>query len=78
MPADECRAWDVNELVFSGAMWPSYQNILRADFGLFDTYAYRRAGQAPFDFPMTAFYATRGKCIRTPLGHIFASSITFF
>ena len=61
LPADECRAWDVNELVFSGAMWPTYQKILRADFSLFDTYAYGRAGQAPFEFPITAFYATRGE-----------------
>ena len=35
---DECRGWDINELVFSSGMWPTYQPLLRADFTIFDEY----------------------------------------
>jgi surfactin synthase thioesterase subunit len=35
---DECREWDINEVIFSKAMWPMYQPMLRADFTFFDQY----------------------------------------
>ncbi|KAL6762042.1 Alpha/Beta hydrolase protein [Haematococcus lacustris] len=47
---DECRCWDINELVFTPAMWPTYEPLLRADFTLFDSYRYsgfRPAGPYP-------------------------------
>lgn len=49
-PQEECRGWDVNEVVFSGAMWGTYQPLLRADFTLFDEYNFTRQG-APTSLP---------------------------
>ena len=37
---DECRGWDIAEVVFSPAMWPVYHQLLRADFTMFDEYEY--------------------------------------
>lgn len=42
---DECRCWDVNDIVFSPALWPVYQSLLRADFSLFDQYKSEHQGQ---------------------------------
>jgi hypothetical protein len=36
---DECRGWDISDVVFSAGMWGMYQPMLRADFKLFDEYA---------------------------------------
>ena len=58
---DEARGWDVNEVVFSAAMWAQFGGLMRADFRLFDEYEYARAGAEPFDFPVTAFSATRDR-----------------
>ena len=41
---DECRGWDVNEIVFSTGMWPMYHGLMRADFRLFDEYEHTHAG----------------------------------
>jgi medium-chain acyl-[acyl-carrier-protein] hydrolase len=38
---DECRQWDINDVVFTPAMWRVYEPLLRADFKLFDEYKYR-------------------------------------
>ncbi|KAF6253165.1 Alpha/Beta hydrolase protein [Scenedesmus sp. NREL 46B-D3] len=35
---DECRGWDISDVVFSAGMWDMYQPMLRADFKLFDEY----------------------------------------
>jgi hypothetical protein len=40
-----------------------YSPMMRADFSLFDEYEYRRAGEAPFHFPITTFFATHDKKI---------------
>ena len=42
---EECRGWDVNEIVFSRAMWSVYHPLMRADFTLFDEYDYRHTGE---------------------------------
>lgn len=42
---DECRGWDISEVVFSTGMWPMYQPLLRADFTIFDEYEFRHAGK---------------------------------
>ncbi len=42
---EECRGWDVNEIVFGPAMWPTYHSLMRADFTLFDEYKYQHAGK---------------------------------
>ena len=60
---DECRRWDVNELIF-GSMWDGiYHNLMRSDFHLFDKYDYTHLDKDNFDFPMTVFYATGDKMI---------------
>ncbi len=54
----ECRGWDVSDaLIADNSMWATYVALMRADFKLFDEYAFGRAGQAPFSFPITTFYA---------------------
>ena len=58
---DEARGWDVNDVVFSATMWAQFGGLMRADFRLFDEYEYARAGAEPFDFPVTAFSATRDR-----------------
>ena len=42
---EECRGWDVNEAVFSPALWGSYQSLMRADFTLFDSYSFDHQGE---------------------------------
>ena len=42
---EECRGWDVNEIVFSRAMWSVYHLLMRADFTLFDEYDFKHAGE---------------------------------
>lgn len=42
---EECREWDVNEVVFSAALWPTYHALMRADFTLFDEYDFTHAGK---------------------------------
>ncbi|KAI8463499.1 MAG: Alpha/Beta hydrolase protein [Monoraphidium minutum] len=44
---EECRGWDINEVVFSPDLWPAFQPLLRADFRLFDEYARRPAPGSP-------------------------------
>jgi len=37
---DECRGWDVNEIVFQGANWKTFSPMMRDDFTLFDSFVY--------------------------------------
>eukprot|EP00884_Botryococcus_braunii_P006353 jgi/Botrbrau1/15719/Bobra.4_1s0089.2 len=60
---EECRGWDVNEVVFSEALWPVYHSLMRADFTLFDSYQYHHQGKPPFDIPITSFFGTRDRRI---------------
>lgn len=46
-PQEECRGWDVNEVVFTPALWPVYQALMRADFTLFDEYEFAGIGADP-------------------------------
>ena len=48
---DECRGWDVNEVVFGPAMWPTYHSLMRADFTLFDEYQYQHEGRVTRHMP---------------------------
>ena len=59
----ECRGWDVNEVVFSAGMWGMYKDLMRADFCCFDEYQYSHAAEPPLGVPMTTFYATNDKKI---------------
>lgn len=58
---EECRDWDTNEIIFAKTLWPGLEPLMRADFTIFDQYVFGRAGDAPFDFPITAFCATGDK-----------------
>ena len=56
--------WDVNEVVFSNDMWSGYEGLMRSDFTWFDEYEYTRAGEDPFDFPITCFWGTEDKKVK--------------
>jgi surfactin synthase thioesterase subunit len=66
---EECRGWDINEVVFGAGLWGMYQPLLRADFRLFDEYQMgppqggaEGAGGAPLlDCPLTTFYGSRDR-----------------
>jgi len=53
----ECRKWGVNKMLFEPDVWSEYSPRLRADFDIFDSYHFE-PGHAPFDFPITAWFAT--------------------
>lgn len=57
----ECRDWDTNEVIFSKAVWPGLEPLMRADFTIFDQYKFTRADDGPFDIPITAFWAKKDK-----------------
>eukprot|EP00798_Chlamydomonas_sp_ICE-L_P020966 gene20966-27821_t len=42
----ECRAWGINEAVFTPGVWPVYSPLLRADFRIFDEYKFRPLGRS--------------------------------
>lgn len=49
---EECRGWDISDVVFSAGMWPMYQPLLRGDFTIFDEYEFQHAGRCIMDvFP---------------------------
>ncbi|KAL3147970.1 hypothetical protein ABBQ38_014265 [Trebouxia sp. C0009 RCD-2024] len=57
---EECKGWDVSSIVFSPALWPTYQAIMRADFNLFDEYEHTPLGER-FAFPISTFHGTRDR-----------------
>ena len=66
---EECREWDISEVVFSAAMWGMYQPLLRADFTMFDEYPEKvgedKEGEWPvFDFPIQAFWGTKDRRVK--------------
>lgn len=60
---DECATWDVNEVVFTRALWPTYHQLMRSDFRLFDEYVFEHEGKPAFEVPITAFYGSRDQKI---------------
>jgi surfactin synthase thioesterase subunit len=60
---DECRGWDVNDVVFSEQMWGVYGGLLRADFGLFDAYEFDSGDDKSMGSSISAFYASSDKKI---------------
>ena len=54
---EECRGWDVNKIVFSPGLWGTYHALMRADFTLFDEYAFTHEG---------ASYTLCGLCLHAP------------
>jgi surfactin synthase thioesterase subunit len=73
----ECRGWDVSEALFADAgLWAQYVALLRADFSLFDEYVFRRAGEAPFAFPLLAFHASSDRKVSPALVACWAAVTT--
>ena len=35
---EECKLWDVNQVVLREDVWATFEPLLRADFSLFDQY----------------------------------------
>ena len=46
---DECSEWGVDKAVFHERVWPSFEPLLRADFTLFDRYAYLETDRGAAD-----------------------------
>lgn len=63
---NECRQWNINEIVFSEGMWKTYEPLLRADFKCFNDYP-AWDGTPVFNeakagsFPVRAIYGTSDK-----------------
>jgi surfactin synthase thioesterase subunit len=66
---EECRGWDINEVVFDpSGLWGMYQPMLRADFRLFDEYEADAAlAQPAFRFPLTTFWGDRDRRVTEQL-----------
>lgn len=60
----ECRGWDISEVVFSAAMWPTYQPLLRADFTLFDEYVFTHGSDGVFEFPVCSFWGVKDRRVK--------------
>ena len=61
---EECRGWDISEVVFSAAMWPTYHPLLRADFTIFDEYEYTHKSAEPLRCPLHTFWGTRDRRVK--------------
>jgi len=62
---DECRGWDIAEVVFSAGMWPTYHQLLRDDFTLFDEYEHVYDSGAPaISAPVVTFWGTRDRRVK--------------
>lgn len=53
---DECRGWDINDLVFTPALWGTYQHLMRSDFQLFDSYKFQHEGGVVAVAGLTVLY----------------------
>lgn len=55
---EECRGWDVNEVVFQEGNWKAFSGMMRDDFTLFDEYEYApppaHVARGEFPFPIQA------------------------
>ena len=80
---EECRAWDVNEVVFSAAMWSAFEPLMRADFTLFDQYRFQHTGVLHIETCMPSLCASAqiatgttgvGSCLRRCVLHAQARS----
>lgn len=61
---EECRGWDISEVVFSAAMWPTYHSLLRSDFTLFDEYVVSEQTETFEGVPMVAFWGTEDRRVK--------------
>lgn len=51
-------------LLKDAGMWAQYAPLMRADFRLFDEFAFARAGEAPLSMPACCFVAEKDKKAR--------------
>ncbi|KAL4515951.1 hypothetical protein Ndes2526B_g00665 [Nannochloris sp. 'desiccata'] len=65
---EECRGWDIAEIVFSNAMWPMYHPLLRADFTMFDEYEYKHeeenASERIINCPLYTYWGTSDRRVK--------------
>lgn len=61
---EECRGWDISDVVFSAAMWPTYQPLLRADFTIFDEYEFNHGGAPAFGFPVFSYWGRSDRRVK--------------
>jgi surfactin synthase thioesterase subunit len=64
---EECRQWDINDLVFSQGMWQMYQPMLRSDFRLFDEYVFDKGAPFMLSCPITAFWGSKDRRVKQHL-----------
>jgi surfactin synthase thioesterase subunit len=59
---EECRGWNVNEVLFQGNNWKAFGGMMRDDFTLFDEYEYSpppaHVARGEFPIPMQARFLT--------------------
>ena len=61
---EECKKWEVSEVVFQPEMWTAFVTRMRADFTIFDQYRYEHGtDMMPFGFAITAWWATGDKMV---------------
>lgn len=57
---EECKGWNVNEIVFQEPNWKTFGGMMRDDFTLFDEYAYTdppaHVVKGEFPIPIRSFY----------------------
>jgi surfactin synthase thioesterase subunit len=62
---EECKGWDVNEIVLVDANWKTFGGMMRDDFTLFDEYTYTppapHLAKGEFPIPIKAFYFAKDK-----------------
>jgi len=62
---EECKKWNVNDIVFTDGMWKMYEPLLRADFTCFDEYPEINPEENAFKIPsetrVSAFWASLDK-----------------
>jgi len=65
---EECKGWDVNEIVFVDANWKTFGGMMRDDFTLFDEYTYTPpppfVAKGEFPIPMKGFVFQKDKRVK--------------
>ena len=61
---EECKGWDISDVVFSAAMWPTYHPLLRADFTIFDEYEFTHKESDPIKAPLVVYWGTKDRRVK--------------
>ena len=55
---EECKKWNINEVIFTDGMWSMYEPLLRADFTCFDEYTPSAVDKMKLATPIRALYGS--------------------